>query len=141
MPNSSFDEIIEDFEFLDDWEDRYRYIIELGKKMSPLESAMKVASTKVDGCASQVWIVPKISGSGDMKLFNFIGDSDAMIVRGLIAILSALYSNITVKEAIEIDANVEFRKLGLTDHLSAQRSNGLSSMIARLKLIAINEND
>ena len=141
MPNSSFDEIIEDFEFLDDWEDRYRYIIELGKKMSPLESAMKVASTKVDGCASQVWIVPKISGSGDMKLFNFIGDSDAMIVRGLIAILSALYSNITVKEAIEIDANVEFRKLGLTDHLSAQRSNGLRSMIERLKLIAINEND
>jgi|TARA_B100001059_G_scaffold46510_1_gene39317 cysteine desulfuration protein SufE len=141
MPNSSFDEIIEDFEFLDDWEDRYRYIIELGKKMSPLESAMKVASTKVDGCASQVWIVPKISGSGDMKLFNFIGDSDAMIVRGLIAILSALYSNITVKEAIEIDANVEFRKLGLTDHLSAQRSNGLNSMIQRLKLIAINEND
>ena len=141
MSNSSFDEIIEDFEFLDDWEDRYRYIIELGKKMSPLESAMKVASTKVDGCASQVWIVPKISGSGDMKLFNFIGDSDAMIVRGLIAILSALYSNITVKEAIEIDANVEFRKLGLTDHLSAQRSNGLNSMIQRLKLIAINEND
>ena len=141
MSNSSFDEIIEDFEFLDDWEDRYRYIIELGKKMSPLENAMKVASTKVDGCASQVWIVPKISGSGDMKLFNFIGDSDAMIVRGLIAILSALYSNITVKEAIEIDANVEFRKLGLTDHLSAQRSNGLSSMIERLKLIAINEND
>ena len=141
MPNSSFDEIIEYFEFLDDWEDRYRYIIELGKKMSPLESAMKVASTKVDGCASQVWIVPKISGSGDMKLFNFIGDSDAMIVRGLIAILSALYSNITVKEAIEIDANVEFRKLGLTDHLSAQRSNGLNSMIQRLKFIAINEND
>ena len=141
MSNSSFDEIVEDFEFLDDWEDRYRYIIELGKKMSPLESALKVASTKVDGCASQVWIVPKISGSGDMKLFNFIGDSDAMIVRGLIAILSALYSNITVKEAIEIDANVEFRKLGLTDHLSAQRSNGLSSMIERLKLIAINEND
>ena len=141
MPNSSFDEIIEDFEFLDDWEDRYRYIIELGKKMSPLESAMKVASTKVDGCASQVWIVPKISGSGDMKLFNFIGDSDAMIVRGLIAILSVLYSNITVKEAIEIDANVEFRKLGLTDHLSAQRSNGLRSMIERLKLIAIDEND
>ena len=141
MPNSSFDEIIEDFEFLDDWEDRYRYIIELGKKMSPLESAMKVASTKVDGCASQVWIVPKISGSGDMKLFNFIGDSDAMIVRGLIAILSALYSNITVKEANEIDANAEFRKLGLTDHLSAQRSNGLNSMIERLKLIAIEENN
>ena len=141
MSNSSFDEIIEDFEFLDDWEDRYRYIIELGKKMTPLESALKVTSTKVDGCASQVWIVPKISGSGEMKLFNFKGDSDAMIVRGLIAILSALYSNITVKEAIEIDANIEFRKLGLTDHLSAQRSNGLNSMIQRLKLIAINEND
>ena len=141
MSNNSFDKIVEDFEFLDDWEDRYRYIIELGKKMTPLENALKVASTKVDGCASQVWIVPKISGSGEMKLFNFEGDSDAMIVRGLIAILSALYSNITVKEAIEIDANVEFRKLGLTDHLSAQRSNGLNSMIQRLKLIAINEND
>ena len=137
----AFEELVDTFEFLDDWEDRYRYIIELGKKMSPLESAMKVASTRVDGCASQVWIVPKISGSGDMKLFNFEGDSDAMIVRGLIAILSALYSNITVKEAIEIDANIEFRKLGLTDHLSAQRSNGLRSMIERLKLIAINEND
>ena len=141
MSNSSFDEIVEDFEFLDDWEDRYRYIIELGKKMTPLESALKVTSTKVDGCASQVWIVPKISGSGETKLFNFNGDSDAMIVRGLIAILSALYSNITVKEAIEIDANIEFRKLGLTDHLSAQRSNGLRSMVERLKLIAINEND
>ena len=75
-----------------------------------------------------------------MKLFNFRGDSDAMIVRGLIAILSILYSNVTVKEAIEIDANIEFGKLGLTDHLSAQRSNGLRSMIERLKLIAINEN-
>ena len=64
MSNNSFDEIVEDFEFLDDWEDRYRYIIELGKKMPPLESALKVTSTKVDGCASQVWIVPKISGSG-----------------------------------------------------------------------------
>ena len=71
MSNSSFDEIVEDFEFLDDWEDRYRYIIELGKKMTPLENALKVTSTKVDGCASQVWIVPKISGSGEMKLFNF----------------------------------------------------------------------
>ena len=141
MSNSSFDEIVEDFEFLDDWEDRYRYIIELGKKMTPLENALKVASTKVDGCASQVWIVPKISESGEMKLFNFKGDSDAMIVRGLIAILSTLYSNVTVKEAIEIDANIEFRKLGLTDHLSAQRSNGLRSMIERLKWIAINENE
>ena len=138
MPNSSFDEIIEDFEFLDDWEDRYRYVIERGKSMPPLEDVLKVPATKVDGCASQVWIVPKITGSGGSAKFSFRGDSDAMIVRGLIAILSGLYNNVTVNEAIKIDANHEFSKLGLNEHLSAQRSNGLRSMVKRLKAVALN---
>ena len=134
----NFNEIVENFEFLDDWEDRYRYVIELGKSMPPLEEVLKVPATKVDGCASQVWIVPKIIGSGGSAEFAFRGDSDAMIVRGLIAILSGLYNNITVNEAIQIDANHEFSKLGLNEHLSAQRSNGLRSMVAKLKAVALN---
>jgi cysteine desulfuration protein SufE len=138
MAITDFNEIVDNFDFLDDWEDRYRYVIELGKSMPPLEDVLKVPATKVDGCASQVWIVPKITGSGGSAKFSFRGDSDAMIVRGLIAILSGLYNNVTVNEAIKIDANHEFSKLGLNEHLSAQRSNGLRSMVKRLKAVALN---
>lgn len=136
MTVGSFADIIENFEFLDDWEDRYRYVIELGKDMGSLDNSLKVPATKVEGCASQVWIVPVISGSGKTARFSFQGDSDAMIVRGLIAILTSLYNNLTLEEVVKLDAFNELKKLELNDHLSAQRSNGLASMVKRIKDIA-----
>ena len=138
MTVSSFAEIIENFEFLDDWEDRYRYVIELGRDMGSLDNSLKVPATKVDGCASQVWIVPSVSGSGKATRFSFKGDSDAMIVRGLIAILTVLYNDLTIEEVIRLDTFSELKKLELNDHLSAQRSNGLAAMIKRIKEIANN---
>lgn len=129
MANPDFEELVDTFEFLDDWEDRYRHVIDMGKAMDPLEDALKVPATKVDGCASQVWLVPKIEGN----LFTFRGESDAMIVRGLIAVLSALYNNQPVGDVLKIDAAAELGRLGLNDHLSAQRSNGLRAMVERIR--------
>jgi len=136
MAAEDFEEIAETFEFLDDWEDRYRHVIDMGKAMPPLEEALRVPATKVDGCASQVWIVPEIEGQGARAEFTFRGDSDAMIVRGLIAILHALYSGATVREVLDIDAQVELERLGLHDHLSSQRSNGLRAMVERIRTLA-----
>lgn len=127
---------MEDFEFLDDWEDRYRYVIELGKKLPELDGAFRVPATKVNGCASQVWIVPRINGTGSDAVFDFDGESDAMIVRGLIASLHALYSKLTVAEVLNVDAAGELGRLGLDEHLSVQRSNGLTAMIARIRAVA-----
>ncbi|MEC7962215.1 MAG: SufE family protein [Pseudomonadota bacterium] len=129
MASAAFEEIVEDFEFLDDWEDRYRHVIELGKAMSGLDAALQVPATKVDGCASQVWLHPVIEGG----VFRFEGDSDAMIVRGLIAVLRALYNDLPLAEVAAVDARAEFGRLGLNDHLSAQRSNGLRAMIERIR--------
>lgn len=131
-----FQEIVETFEFLDDWEDRYRHVIDLGKALPELDAVLRVPATKVDGCASQVWIVPKIEGQGPDAVFRFQGDSDAMIVRGLIAVLSALYNDLTVAEVGAVDARAEMARLGLNDHLSAQRSNGLTAMIERIRSVA-----
>jgi cysteine desulfuration protein SufE len=136
MATEAFEEIAETFEFLEDWEERYRYVIELGKGMEPLEEAFRVPATKVEGCASQVWILPEIDGGGPSAHFRFRGDSDAMIVRGLIAVLSALYNGLTVSEVLKVDAGAELARLGLNDHLSSQRSNGLRAMIARIKGLA-----
>ncbi len=136
MASEAFEEIAETFEFLDDWEDRYRHVIELGKAMKPLEEAFRVPATKVDGCASQVWILPEIDGQGPDAVFSFRGDSDAMIVRGIIAILHALYSGLTVREVLAVDAAAEMARLGLDQHLSAQRSNGLRSMVERIRKLA-----
>jgi len=136
MATAAFEDIAETFEFLDDWEDRYRHVIELGKAMDPLEDAFRVPATKVDGCASQVWLLPKIEGQGADARFAFRGESDAMIVRGLIAILHALYSDLSVAEVLRVDAGGELARLGLNDHLSAQRSNGLRAMIERIRLVA-----
>ncbi len=136
MATPAFEDIAETFEFLDDWEDRYRYVIDLGKAMEPLDDSLRVPATKVEGCASQVWIVPEVSGSGPDAVLDFRGDSDAMIVRGLIAILRALYGGLTAREAQEVDARAEFARLGLNDHLSAQRSNGLRAMVERLQALA-----
>ncbi|MGB7261646.1 MAG: SufE family protein [Albidovulum sp.] len=136
MATAAFEEIAETFEFLDDWEERYRHVIELGKAMPPLDSAFKVPATKVDGCASQVWLFPRIEGQGAGARFDFDGESDAMIVRGLIAILHALYAGLTVREVLAVDAGAELARLGLDDHLSAQRSNGLRAMIGRIGKLA-----
>ncbi len=136
MASAAFEDIAETFEFLDDWEDRYRHVIELGKAMPPLDDAVKVPATKVDGCASQVWFLPRIEGQGTRARFDFDGDSDAMIVRGLIAILHALYSGLTVDEVLKVDAPGEMSRLGLDRHLSSQRSNGLRAMIERIRILA-----
>ncbi|MEP1586740.1 MAG: SufE family protein [Tateyamaria sp.] len=132
MASPAFEEIVEDFEFLEDWEDRYRYVIEQGKAMDPLEDALKVPATKVDGCASQVWLHPVIENGQ----FHFDGDSDAMIVKGLIALLRSLYNGLSPSEVLTVDARAEMTRLGLNDHLSAQRSNGLRAMIERVRLVA-----
>jgi cysteine desulfuration protein SufE len=134
--SETFEDIVETFEFLDDWEDRYRHVIEMGRAMTPLNDVLKVPATKVDGCASQVWIVPKIDGAGPQATLDFDGESDAMIVNGLIAILKVLYTGNTVERALEIDALGAFARLGLDQHLSAQRSNGLRAMIERLRAVS-----
>jgi len=136
MATAEFEDIAETFEFLDDWEDRYRHVIDMGKAMAPLEDAFRVPATKVEGCASQVWLRPEISGSGPDAVFSFRGASDAMIVSGLIAILHALYSGLTVAEVLQVDAPGELARLGLNEHLSAQRSNGLRAMVERVRLVA-----
>ncbi|WP_460273416.1 SufE family protein [Celeribacter sp. ULVN23_4] len=128
MANENFEEIVETFEFLDDWEDRYRHVIEMGKAFPPLDDAFKVPATKVEGCASQVWLVPTIEGGK----FEFQGASDAMIVQGLIAILHELFAGLSVTEVLATDAPAELARLGLDEHLSSQRSNGLRAMVERI---------
>ena len=136
MATPAFEDIAETFEFLDDWEDRYRHVIELGRAMPPLDDAFRVPAFKVDGCASQVWIRPTLSGQGGQATFDFQGESDAMIVRGLIAILHALYGGVSAAEVAHINASTELGRLGLNDHLSAQRSNGLRAMVERIRKTA-----
>lgn len=132
MATEAFEDIADTFEFLDDWEDRYRHVIDMGKAIPAMDDALKVPATKVDGCASQVWIQPKITEG----TFTFIGDSDAMIVKGLIAVLMALYNDVPVEEVGQIDAAAELGRLGLNDHLSAQRSNGVRAMVERIRIVA-----
>ena len=132
MATAAFEEIVEDFEFLEDWEDRYRYVIEQGKAMDPLDDALKVPATKVEGCASQVWLHAVVEDGR----FHFDGDSDAMIVKGLIAVLRRLYNGLDAKAVLDVDARAEMARLGLNDHLSAQRSNGLRAMIERVRTVA-----
>jgi cysteine desulfuration protein SufE len=132
MPTPAFEEIAETFAFLDDWEDRYRHVIELGRAMPPLDDAFKVPAFKVNGCASQVWIRSQITDGR----FDFQGESDAMIVRGLIAILHALYAGLSLDQVLAVDAPAALARLGLNDHLSAQRSNGLRAMVERIRQTA-----
>lgn len=129
MAQAAFEEVVEDFEFLEDWEDRYRMVIELGKALEPLPEALKVPATKVEGCASQVWLhMTPVDG-----VFHFQGESDAMIVSGLIAVLHKLYDGLPMSEIASVDAKAELGRLGLNEHLSAQRSNGLRAMIERIQ--------
>ncbi|GGL90902.1 cysteine desufuration protein SufE [Pseudooceanicola nanhaiensis] len=129
MAQDAFEDIVADFEFLDDWEDRYRHVIDMGKAMDPLDDALRTPATKVEGCASQVWLHPVVEDGR----FRFDGDSDALIVRGLIAVLRALYNGLPVAEVPKVDAGGELARLSLQDHLSAQRSNGLRAMIGRIR--------
>jgi cysteine desulfuration protein SufE len=129
---TTIDELIENFSFLDDWEDRYRYVIELGKTLPALSPTEHNDINKVRGCASQVWLVSE-QASDDGRRIVFRGDSDAHIVRGLIAILFALYSGRTAREIAETDPEKVFQRIGLREHLTSQRSNGLSSMVARIR--------
>lgn len=132
MATEAFEEIVEDFEFIEDWEDRYRYVIEQGKDMAPLDDALKVPATKVEGCASQVWLHATI----DDGLIHFDGDSDAMIVRGLIALLRKLFNGLSLSDVMAVDARAEMTRIGLNEHLSSQRSNGLRAMIERIRMTA-----
>jgi cysteine desulfuration protein SufE len=131
---TAIDEIIENFAVLDDWDDRYRYVIELGRTLAPLPEAARTETNKVQGCASQVWLDTRIKPNGAAgPVLSFIGDSDAHIVRGLIAILFALYSDKPAREILTTDAVALFEKLALREHLTPQRSNGFRSMVERIK--------
>ena len=130
----SIDEIIANFELLDDWDDRYRYLIELGRALPPLPEAARNDANKVRGCASQVWLATSIRPNGASgPVLTFAGDSDAHIVRGLIAVLFALFSGKGAKDILATDAIALFEKLGLREHLTPQRSNGFRSMVDRIR--------
>ena len=131
---ASIDTIIEDFELLDDWEDRYRYLIELGRELEPLPDAAHNETNKVRGCASQVWLETKVEPDVDgPPTLTFRGDSDAHIVRGLVHLVLTLYSGKSAPEILATDALDLFQKLGLTAHLPPQRSNGVRSLVDRIK--------
>jgi cysteine desulfuration protein SufE len=130
----TIDEIIENFSLLEEWDDRYRYVIELGKTLAPLSERDRSEVNKVSGCASQVWLATVVRPNGaDGPVLNFTGDSDAHIVRGLIAILFALFSGRHAREILTTDAIRIFERLGLREHLTPQRSNGFRSMVERIR--------
>ena len=127
-------EIVANFSLLDEWDDRYRYVIELGRSLPPFEERDRNAANKVQGCASQVWLATKVKPNGaDGPVLSFAGDSDAHIVRGLIAILFAIYSGKHAREILGTDAVALFEQMGLREHLTPQRSNGFRSMVQRIK--------
>ena len=132
----SFDDIADNFDFLDTWEDRYRYVIDLGKAMPPLPEERRSDAAKVEGCASQVWLVPSVEDGPDGPVLRFEGDSDAMIVRGLIAVLVVLLSGRPLSEIRAMNIEAELARLDLASALSAQRSNGLNAMVRRIEGIA-----
>jgi len=130
----TIEEIIENFALLEDWDDRYRYVIELGRTLAPLPESARTESNKVQGCASQVWLATSVRADGQAgPVLSFAGDSDAHIVRGLIAILFALYSGKPAREILATDAIAVFNRLGLREHLTAQRSNGFRAMVERIR--------
>ena len=130
----TIDEIRDNFALLDDWDDRYRYVIELGRTLDPMPDAEHSAQNKLQGCVSQVWLSKQLDrSSGNEPVLNYLGDSDAHIVRGLIAILLTLYSGRTPREILATDATQVFDEFGFRDHLTPQRSNGLRSMVERIR--------
>ena len=126
-------QIVENFELLDDWEDRYRYLIELGRELEPLDAAAHTDANKVRGCASQVWLETTVQRDGDDPRLTLRGDSDAHIVRGLIRLVFAVYSGHTAREILATDVQPLFEKLGFSAHLTPQRSNGVRAMVERIK--------
>lgn len=132
MSLMDIEEITENFALLDDWEDRYRYLIELGRLMAPFPEEARIDANKVQGCASQVWLSTKVEPGPEPRL-SFVGDSDAHIVKGLIAVLIAFYSGQTARTILDTDAIELFDRFGLREHLTPQRSNGLRSMIERVR--------
>ena len=133
---TNFDDILSDFDFLDDWDDRYKYLIDLGRGLAPYPDEKRDAAHKVKGCASQVWLDAEIDDAGPNTLINLKGDSDAHIVRGLVAVLMALYSGKSPSAILSINAADALRPLDLEGHLTPQRTNGLSSMVERIRAIA-----
>lgn len=131
---ATLDDIIDDFEFIDDWEDRYRYVIDLGKKLPELADSEMNTENKVQGCVSQVWLIsePDMSNANN-PIMHFRGASDAHIVSGLVAIMLIAFSGVPAKEITNINENEIFEKLGLVEHLTPQRANGLRAMAARIK--------
>ncbi len=135
----NYDDIVADFEFLDEWEDRYRYVIELGRTLEALPDDARNDANKVHGCVSQVWLQTTVEKNSDGDpVLHFKGDSDAHIVSGLVAIMLKLFSGQTASKILEIDANAALKQLGLDEALTPQRSNGLASMIQRIKSDARN---
>jgi len=134
---TSIADIIADFDLLDEWEDRYRYLIELGRKLEPLPDEARNEDNKVRGCASQVWVETRVDQSGGEPVLSFRGDSDAHIVRGLVCLVLTLYSGRPAGEIGQTDAMDVFQQLGLNSHLTPQRSNGVRSMVERIKADAL----
>lgn len=134
MEQPRVDDIVENFELMEEWDDRYRYLIELGRALPPLPDDARNDTNKVRGCASQVWLATSVKPNGGAgPVLSFVGDSDAHIVRGLIAVLFALYSGKGARDILSTDAVALFEKLGLRDHLTPQRSNGFRSMVERIR--------
>ena len=129
----TIDDIRDNFALLDDWDDRYRYVIELGRTLTPMPEEEHSAANKVQGCASQVWLSKQVERAGNEAVLSYLGDSDAHIVRGLIAILLTLYSGRTPQQILSTDAVAVFDEFGFREHLTPQRSNGLRSMIERIR--------
>lgn len=129
----TIDEIRDNFALLEDWDDRYRYVIELGRTLQPMPEAEHSTTNKVQGCASQVWLSKQVDRDVGEPVLNYLGDSDAHIVRGLVAIVLASYSGKHASEIVATDAIDIFDKIGLVEHLSSQRANGLRSMVKRIR--------
>jgi cysteine desulfuration protein SufE len=130
---TTIDEIRDNFALLEEWDDRYRYVIELGRTLEPMGEAEHSLDNKVQGCVSQVWLSKRLDRRSNGPVLNYVGDSDAHIVRGLIAILLTLYSGRTPQEILSTDATAVFDEFGFRDHLTPQRSNGLRSMVERIR--------
>lgn len=130
----NIDELIENFSFFDSWEDKYQYVIDLGRTLEPLDNSLKTETWKVKGCQSQVWLVPEYKG----KNIHFLGDSDAILVKGIIAVVLLIYNDKTPQEIKNIDINEIFVKLGLEENLTPSRRNGMMSMVAKIKEYADN---
>lgn len=132
----NIDELIENFELFDDWEDRYRYLIDLGEDLPKLAPELYSEEWKVSGCQSQVWLIPEVVEDNGQKLINFKGDSDAAIVKGIIAIVLSIFTHKTPKQIKEIEVENIFAKLGLSEHLSPSRRNGLGAMTEKIRYYA-----